>query len=796
MKSIALNIRGLVSLLVSILSIQAFASSWDFSTLSDNDRTNLNADLSSWSFDSAKNRWGNLNTISNAPLTANGHELAFAKGLLFTATAADEIRIDPQTKCLTLNKSTARVTIPKLTAGHTVSIVTKCSSKDVARTLEVANLTIVSGFEPSKSGDGNKTRIATVISDGDVTFNATGGMYIYSITVSDGNGGNDNPGSETSDHSVKMNPLANQMLLRTTGGDLKYYNTSDLSEVDIDKTTGTVTVTPKEGDWSDVFQKNISAINFAKAPTSGSEGEITNRGVNITEAKGWLESCYAKWDILEGASSYRVYIKGGKYIEYTPIDRELVRNYGTYGRADMVGLPQGSYTMRIVPVINGIENIEQASEASNLDVRPYDRSGFAFHNYSGIGAYKDNGELKDDADVIYVTAETAKTVKCTIFYDKAEKEFTGLQAILDALQKGTAKRPIAIRIIGCIKDSDMDGFSSKAEGIQIKGRNNYSPINVTIEGIGDDATTWGFGFLIRNCSSVEFRNFANMLCMDDALSFDTANSHCWIHHMDFFYGNTGGDSDQAKGDGTVDLKGHSRYMTIAYNRFWDCGKTSLCGMKSESEEDYVDYHHNWFDHSDSRHPRVRTMTVHVWNNYYDGVAKYGVGATMGSSILVENNFYRHTKDPMMISMQGTDAKGSGTFSGENGGMVKSFGNVYAEKGSSSNYTVITHHSSPTDFDCYEASSRDEKVPSDYVTKAGATAYNNFDTHPELMHSYKPSDATEIPSIVCGYYGAGRLNKGDFKWDFDYRDADTDYNVIKELKTALQAYKSELIGIFE
>lgn len=57
------------------------------------------------------------------------------------------------------------------------------------------------------------------------------------------------------------------------------------------------------------------------------------------------------------------------------------------------------------------------------------------------------------------------------------------------------------------------------------------------------------------------------------------------------------------------------------------------------------------------------MSVHVWNNYYDGCAKYGVGATTGSSVFVESNYFRATKDPMLISLQGTDAKGSGTFSG-------------------------------------------------------------------------------------------------------------------------------------
>ncbi|NBH91898.1 pectate lyase [Muribaculaceae bacterium Z1] len=589
------------------------------------------------------------------------------------------------------------------------------------------------------------------------------------------------------------------MLLQLGSGDVKYYNTADLAEVNIDKATGTVSVTPLAGDWNDEFKQNVTAIRFAKAPETGADAEISNKGVNITEAKGWLESVYAKWVPLEDASTYRVYIKGGKYSDYTRIDRELVRNYGSYGRVDMVGLPAGVYSLKVVPVIGGTEDESMASEAKEMAVKAYDRSGFAHFNNSGVGAYKDNGELKDDARVIYVTAETAKTVKCLVKQSNKDgegTEFTGLQAIINAYQKGVETRPLAVRLIGTIRDSDMDALGSSAEGLQIKGKNNTIPMNITIEGIGDDATTWGFGFLLRNAVSVELRNFANMLCMDDCVSIDTDNKYCWVHHLDLFYGNAGGASDQAKGDGTVDIKGDSQYITVAYNRFHDSGKSSLCGMKSESGPNYIDYHHNWFDHSDSRHPRVRTMTVHVWNNYYDGCSKYGVGATTSSSVFVERNFFRHSLAPMMSSLQGTDAKGDGTFSGENGGIIKSFGNLYAEKGTADKYNVITHAMSATDFDCYEASSRDEKVPSTFKALVGGGTYDNFDTNPALMYDYTPLEASEVPAVVTGFYGAGRLNHGDFVWDLNYSGADTDYSVNTQLKAALESYKSTLVGIFE
>ena len=41
---------------------------------------------------------------------------------------------------------------------------------------------------------------------------------------------------------------------------------------------------------------------------------------------------------------------------------------------------------------------------------------------------------------------------------------------------------------------------------------------MTIEGIGDDATINGFGFLLRNAGNVEMRNFSIINFMDDGIS--------------------------------------------------------------------------------------------------------------------------------------------------------------------------------------------------------------------------------------------------------------------------------------
>lgn len=512
----------------------------------------------------------------------------------------------------------------------------------------------------------------------------------------------------------------------------------------------------------------------------------------IQEYGGWFESAYVMWDKTEGYD-YNVYISPASSNAWVKLDDELVREYPTYGRADALGLQAGSYQFKIVPISDGNEMGSGVTGA--FEVKAHDRSGFAHVGVTdGIGAYKNDGTLKDNAKVLYVWADNAKTVTCDVVTSSKGAKTTGhgLQDIITLYQKGYDTTPLAIRIIGTIKADDMDRFDSSAEGLQVKGKSNYSQVPITIEGVGFDATLYGFGILCRNVSQAEFRNFAIMLCMDDCLSLDTGNSNVWVHNMDFFYGKPGSDSDQAKGDGTVDIKGKSMNITVSYNHFYDCGKTSLGGMKSETTDCWMTYHHNWFDHSDSRHPRIRTAFYHVYNNYFDGVSKYGVGVTTGGSSFVEANYFRNCKYPMLISKQGTDAEGDGTFSGEPGGVIKAYNNKMDNPRKIQYYTEGQTNGK---WDAVKVSDRDAMVTA--TAYAGGTSYNN-EADQQARTTYvenKMDNPADVKAIVKGAYGAGRMQHGDFKWSFKNAAQDENYGVVAELKTALQNYQSTLVGFF-
>ena len=778
-----------LALLLMSLSA-ALAQTWTFGAMSEADKALCAADAN-WVL--GTDRYGYTLALDNAALVANGTELAYAKGLKFTAGAPTDktdgkakVRLSYGSSRLELNGNGVALTIPGLKAGQKVTVSCASGKTGTPRGLNATNITPLSGSFNATSAD-KVTNVGTVTADGDVVLTTNvGGMNIFSIKVEAASGGTSvTPGStDKITHAVARNSKVNQMYVTTKSGDVKYYNTADLTSVKFEGDKAIIA--PKSGSENDEYDASVQAISFAKKADQGESGDVENPAgvIQITEAKGWQESAYLKWAPFEGASSYNVYVDGKK------IDAQLIRQYASYYRADVLGLKAGTYSVKVVPV--NAEGTEIAGEntASNLVVKSYSREGFAHFKYDGVGAYNNDGTLKAGAKVLYITAKTAKTVSTTVNTGSSET-ITGLQSIIDAYSKGKDKTPIVFRIIGKVNLSDLDHTSSSAEGLQIKG----AEMNMTFEGVGDDATVYGFGFLLRDAVSVEFRNFAIMRCLDDALSLDTDNSHVWIHNMDLFYGKKGGAADQAKGDGTVDIKGDSKYITVAYNRFWDNGKASMCGMKSETGPNYITYHHNWFDHSDSRMARIRTMSVHMYNNYYQHNDVYGIGATSGSSVFMESNYFDATKRPIMSSLQGTDAKGDGTFSGEKGGLIKAYGNVFANK--PENFSYITYAENNTSFDAYEVSDPSQQVPSSVKTLVGGTSYDNFDTNSSLMYAYAADKAEDVPSIIEGFYGAGRLNHGDI--DFVIPDETVVTNGHQQpwpaLASLLDSYTSGVVKVF-
>ena len=793
------------SLALLLMSVSAaLAQTWDFSEdgVSESDKANLEADAASttplWTVENTTSnfRYKSKGNLTASELKANGAVLNYTDGLLFTTTADDAVRVDIKYSRIALNKVLS-LTIPGLKAGYIVKVKCKTTSKDkTARALTAKNITPATAADFAEAGSADAvTYTGTVTVDGDVVLTNNGGIYLYGIEVIDPN--QETPDEPGAFHNVSASKLKNQMVL-TVDGDTKYYDTSDV-KASINQASGAFTVSSKDNAWFDTYVGKVSDVSFVKAQLETEDGEIDNTDkakVSLKAAQSWFQSAFVEWLPYEGATTYNVYVKGGQYSDFTKIDYQLVRDYGSYGRADALGLKAGEYELKVVPVVNDKEVAEAANIATGLKVRAHDRSGFAFNTSKTPGAYNADGTLKSGAVVVYLTNDNIDKVTLDVQTSSKGDKTTciGLQNIINnGIKKGIDTRPFVFRMIGQIKTPSV---ADKGD-IVIDMNGKDVSAGVTIEGVGNDAVADGWGIRLKGARYAEVSNIGFFNCNSDEgdnVGLQQDNEHIWVHNCDMFYGDAGSDADQIKGDGALDCK-KSNYVTFSYNHFWDNGKCNLLGLSEGSTDYYITYHHNWYDHSDSRHPRVRYYSAHVYNNYYDGNAKYGVGSTLGSSVFVENNYFRNTNKPMMISQQGTDIKGNpkGTFSGEDGGIIKAYGNVFADMKS---LRFVPYSENQTEFDAYVASSRDEQVPTSVTSKKGGNKYNNFDTNSSLFYSsYALDKAEDVPAVVAGQFGAGRVQHGDFQWTFNNSVDDAEYEVNKALKAAVSAYKTSLVKIF-
>ncbi|MFC3995402.1 polysaccharide lyase family 1 protein [Nocardiopsis sediminis] len=197
-------------------------------------------------------------------------------------------------------------------------------------------------------------------------------------------------------------------------------------------------------------------------------------------------------------------------------------------------------------------------------------------------------------------------------------------ALADALEQDG---PAVIEVEGSIGLSGMNDVAS----------------DKTVLGVGSDAEITGGGLNISGSSNVIVQNIAFSGWDDDAINVQEGSTNIWIDHNSFTNGY----------DGATDVKRESDYVTISWNHYFDHEKTALLGHSDDHTEDVghlrVSYHHNFFDGTGSRHPRVRFADqVHVFNNYYRGNAEYGVASTMDAGVIVEGNYFEGVDNPTHV----------------------------------------------------------------------------------------------------------------------------------------------------
>jgi pectate lyase len=185
--------------------------------------------------------------------------------------------------------------------------------------------------------------------------------------------------------------------------------------------------------------------------------------------------------------------------------------------------------------------------------------------------------------------------------------------------------PLILRVVGTVH---------LASPLRVKS-------NKTIVGVGPDATIVGGGIFLTKVSNIIIRNLT-IREAPDAINLEGAAHHVWVDHCDL----------SKCTDGLLDIKRGSDLVTVSWNRFHDHHKTCLLGHSDKDDIRRMDtghlrvtYHHNFFDGTQTRHPRVRfAEPVHVFNNYFKN-NEYGVAGLMDSGVLVEGNVVENVEHP-------------------------------------------------------------------------------------------------------------------------------------------------------
>ncbi|GAA3687264.1 pectate lyase [Lentzea roselyniae] len=179
--------------------------------------------------------------------------------------------------------------------------------------------------------------------------------------------------------------------------------------------------------------------------------------------------------------------------------------------------------------------------------------------------------------------------------------------------------------------------------ITISSKQGVRP-NKTVIGLGTSAVINGGGLDFYRSYNVIVRNLRFTNAEDDAVNIGQNSHHIWVDHNEF----------AGAVDGAVDVVRGAEYVTVSWNWFRGTDKSMLLGHSDGASSTdkgrlKVSIHHNFFDGSRQRHPRVRFgEPVHVYNNYFRSNELYGVASTMDAGVLVEGNYFENVPHPVLV----------------------------------------------------------------------------------------------------------------------------------------------------
>ncbi|MGC5165799.1 hypothetical protein [Luteimicrobium sp. DT211] len=250
------------------------------------------------------------------------------------------------------------------------------------------------------------------------------------------------------------------------------------------------------------------------------------------------------------------------------------------------------------------------------------------------------------------------------------KATTGTEINQALCSRAADDTPLTIQVTGTITLDNTDKVSGDScdttgDEIQFKGVSN-----VTLVGAGSGATFDQIGIHLRDAHNVVIQNVtvqnvkkSNGATSNggDAIGLESGVSNVWVDHDTLL---ASGGEDEGY-DSLIDMKSGTTYVTVSYTVFRNSGRGGLVGHSdTDTNNGPVTFHHNLYDHIDSRTPLLRAATAHIYDNYYVDLQKSGINSRDGGKAKVENNYFKDSQDPL------------GTFYTDKPGFWQVAGNVF------------------------------------------------------------------------------------------------------------------------
>jgi pectate lyase len=200
--------------------------------------------------------------------------------------------------------------------------------------------------------------------------------------------------------------------------------------------------------------------------------------------------------------------------------------------------------------------------------------------------------------------------------------------------------PLVICVRGMIQlpaSPQMHNVTSDKSILGIGAASGFTGGGLNIGLPNDDSITSPPANAVHN---VIIRNLVFRGATDDSVNVQMFSHHIWIDHNDLASGF----------DGLIDIKRGSSYVTVSWNHTHNHTKNMLLGHDDGAgAQDIgrlkVTYHHNWFDQTPQRNPRIRFgEPVHIFNNYYLHNTDVGVACQANAGCVVEGNYFENTEE--------------------------------------------------------------------------------------------------------------------------------------------------------